>query len=258
MAHGISWRILVDNDAHEPGLESEHGLALWIEAGAQRVLFDCGATDMIVRNAARLGVPLETTTALVLSHGHFDHTGGLAAVDGILPPGTLIFAHAGVMCERFSRRADGTVHAIGMPAASRAVLERRRAHVRWVTGPQAVAARIWVTGPIPRRTDFEDTGGSFWLDAACTRPDPIEDDMALWTVEEERLDVFFGCAHAGVVNAIQAIHGTTGKRPIRDLVGGLHLRDALDVRLLSTRGFLRSVGVENMCACHCTGGQLAL
>ena len=250
MQNSLSWRILVDGDPHEPSLESEHGLSIWIEVNEHRILFDCGQTDMLTRNAGRLGVPLETVTTVVLSHGHYDHTGGFEALDGILPPNTLISAHPDVLRERFSRHVDGTVHAIGMPAASRVVIEKRCAHIRWVTEAHEIVPFVWVTGPIPRISDFEDTGGSFWLDSTCTIPDPIEDDLALWIVEKECVDVFCGCAHAGIANTIKAIHDTTGARPIRNLIGGLHLRSASAERLTQTVAFLQKCRIKKLSPCH--------
>ena len=71
---------LVENTAGRDGLLGEHGLAFWIEWGEERVLFDTGQGGVLAGNASKLGVKLEQTGAVVLSHGHYDHTGGLAAV----------------------------------------------------------------------------------------------------------------------------------------------------------------------------------
>jgi 7,8-dihydropterin-6-yl-methyl-4-(beta-D-ribofuranosyl)aminobenzene 5'-phosphate synthase len=78
MIQNLAIMILVDNQAGRTGLLSEHGLSLWIEADNRRILFDTGQSDMLVRNAEGLGIDLRTADTLVLSHGHYDHTGGVA------------------------------------------------------------------------------------------------------------------------------------------------------------------------------------
>ena len=73
------------------------------------------------------------------------------------------------------------------------------------------------------QNNFEDTGGRFFLDAACTQPDPLLDDQALFFDTADGLVVLLGCAHSGVVNTLEYIRHLTGGRPIHTVLGGMHL-----------------------------------
>ena len=92
--------VLVDDEAGE-GLLPEHGLSLWIETGGKHILFDTGQGNALVENARRLGVPLEETDIVVLSHGHYDHSGGLANVLTIAPRAKILL-HPGATIARYS------------------------------------------------------------------------------------------------------------------------------------------------------------
>lgn len=78
--HTIRVTVLVDNTANGNDLIAEHGFSCLIEADGHRILFDTGAKDALLKNSMSLSVNLSKLDALVLSHGHYDHTGGLAAI----------------------------------------------------------------------------------------------------------------------------------------------------------------------------------
>ncbi len=197
MKDSPAFTILVDNDAHAPGLETEHGLSIWIETGVARILFDTGQSGAFLKNAQTLGIDLSTADHLVLSHGHYDHAGGFGTLEGVLPQGTPIHAHPGIFLERYSRHADGTMRDVGLPESARQFLRDREAYFHPTPEATEIAPGVWATGFVPRVTPFEDTGGDFWLDRECTQPDLIEDDMALWVERPEGLWVFLGLCACG-------------------------------------------------------------
>ena len=114
MSQKISITVLVENSVHERGLKAEHGLAWHIQLGSQQVLFDTGQSDLLVENARQLGIGLDRLDAIILSHGHYDHTGGLAAVVAAssCPP---VFLHPAAREPKFSLQPDGTPRFIGLP-----------------------------------------------------------------------------------------------------------------------------------------------
>jgi 7,8-dihydropterin-6-yl-methyl-4-(beta-D-ribofuranosyl)aminobenzene 5'-phosphate synthase len=112
---------------------------------------------------------------------------------------------------------------------------------------------LTVTGTVPRNTDFEDTGGPFFLDAACTRPDPLVDDQAVFFESREGLVVLLGCAHSGVVNTLHYISELTGGKPIHAVLGGMHLVQASPQRLERTIESLRTWHTPLLAPGHCTG-----
>jgi 7,8-dihydropterin-6-yl-methyl-4-(beta-D-ribofuranosyl)aminobenzene 5'-phosphate synthase len=243
--------ILVDNKANE-GLLAEHGLAVWIETAGRRLLFDAGQGPALASNAGRLNVPLHSADSLILSHGHYDHTGGLPLVIESTPA-VHIHCHPAATSPRYSIR-DGSAKSIGMPGAARAVLESLSpGRVHWITQPLEVAPGIGVTGSIPRLTNYEDTGGPFFLDVAGDRGDPIDDDLALWMRTEEGLVVIVGCSHAGLINTLNYARGLSGASRIHAVLGGFHLIEASDTRVERTIDALTELGPNLIVPCHCTG-----
>lgn len=247
--------ILIDNAA-APGLASEHGLAVWIEAHGLRVLFDAGQTTACMDNARTLGVPVEAADAIVLSHGHYDHTGAMAhflaharAADAYL--------HPAATQPRFSVR-EQAVKDLRMPQETRAALAALPpARLHEVIAPWLLTDGIGLTGPIPRITPYEDPGGAFFLDATGARPDTIVDDQALWIHTPAGLVVCCGCCHAGLINTLTYIRAITGEPRLAAIIGGLHLRDASAHRMIATITAVRVFNPSRIIACHCTG-ELAI
>ncbi len=247
----VNITILVDNHAGD-GLTGEHGLAMWIRAAGKTILFDTGQGSAFEKNVRLLGVDLRKADALVLSHGHYDHTGGIPQVLREVS-GIEVYCHPAVVRPRYALR-NGTATAIQMPRKSKAALDTlspERLH--WVQHPLMLSDTIGITGFIRRKTDFEDTGGPFYLDPDGKRPDLIDDDLALWIRTDQGLVVCLGCCHAGLVNTIQHIRGTSGTEKIRAIIGGLHLMAADSQRIGRTIDALRSYSPSIIVPCHCTG-----
>lgn len=258
--------VLVENTTKGHGLLAEHGLAFWIEVGTQQILFDAGQSGVLRHNASQLGINLGAADAVVLSHGHYDHTGGLAAcplsegsrracVDradksGVQP--LRVFAHPEAFKDKYARKADGTSRYIGMPVYARETLPRAT-DVTPVGAPTEIGEGISVTGPIPRHTDFEDTGGPFFEDEACTQPDDLLDDQAAFIDTPNGVVVILGCAHAGVINTLRYIQTLVPHRPMHAVIGGMHLVTADEMRLSRTVDALREFDVQHLVPLHCTG-----
>lgn len=243
--------VLVDNQAGY-GCLAEHGFALWIEHGGRHILLDTGQGAALEANARTLGIDLARTDALVLSHGHYDHTGAVPLVLGAAP-GSCVHCHPGVTEPRYSVGGAGA-RDIRMPLFSMralAALPAQRLH--WTAEPHETWAGIGLSGYIPRRTDFEDAGGPFYFDPRALRPDPVADDQAVWIRTDKGLIVCLGCCHAGLVNTLAHIREATGETRIRAVVGGLHLGAAGRERLEKTAHALREAGPDLMVLCHCTG-----
>lgn len=242
--------VLVENTAGKNGVLAEHGLAYLIETGGEKILFDTGQGFVLENNLQKLNIDLSDVSGVVLSHGHYDHTGGLrTALSKIDRP--RVYAHPAAAGPKFSKNPDGGSHSVAMPEKDRDALQQ----TDWVrvNGPMELSCGLRLTGPVPRVTDFEDTGGAFYRDAECTVPDELPDDQAAFIETEKGTVVILGCAHSGVINTLHAIQTLTGNRAIHTLIGGMHLIHADANRMDRTVDELRRINIECLMPCHCTG-----
>lgn len=241
--------ILVDNIA-KGNLVKEHGLSILVESERKSILFDTGQGNALKHNSRALDIDLKDLDAVVLSHGHYDHTGGLDHVLEIAPNCEL-YCHPTVKKTRYSVR-DSKVKEIQPPRSTVQALDNLPdAKLHWIKEPIMIDDRIGVTGPIPRRNAYEDTGGSFFFDTQGVEADLVEDDIAIWLIKDSELTVLTGCAHAGLINTIEYVEDINPGKTVRKVIGGFHLVNASKERLQKTVKRLQNMDL--IVPCHCTG-----
>jgi 7,8-dihydropterin-6-yl-methyl-4-(beta-D-ribofuranosyl)aminobenzene 5'-phosphate synthase len=254
MSEKIRITTLVDDTSSNSKLLAEHGWALWIEYGKHKILFDTGPGNVIQTNAAQLGIDLSETDAIVLSHGHYDHTGGLIQVLDAAPQ-TKVYLHPEAVKPKFSCYGNQSCHSIGMPTkAAQSMREHSSAqNIAWMKEPREIFPGLVATGSIRQLTEYEDVGGPFYLDALGTQPDPLLDDQALFFESNQGLVVILGCAHAGVVNTLHHIMDLSGQKRFFTVLGGMHLGSASPERIARTIDAFRFHDVARLGPAHCTG-----
>jgi 7,8-dihydropterin-6-yl-methyl-4-(beta-D-ribofuranosyl)aminobenzene 5'-phosphate synthase len=249
---------LVENTAQGRGILAEHGLSLLVESGEGIVLFDTGQGMVLDSNAAAMEIGLERVERIVLSHGHFDHTGGLRQVLDRIGPREVL-AHPEALVPKYSVH-EGNVREIGMPE-SRQILEQKGASFCLNEAPAEVVPGITATGRIPRVTDFEQVSSRFRTGPEDNLiQDMLWDDQALIVETGEGPVVVLGCAHAGLINTLLYAAELVGSKRFAGVIGGTHLVDAEPVRLQRTVDALRPFDIGRIAPCHCTGfrGQVTL
>ncbi len=239
---------LIENRTVRADLATEHGLSVLVEHGGHSVLLDAGASRMLVRNAGVLEADLSRLCAIALSHGHYDHTGGLDAVLGKAPPDMPVYAHPSALAERYAVVPGEAPREIGFRGGDLA-----RSRMRLSCDPVEIAPGVLLTGQIPRTSGFEDTGGPFYLDTEGKEPDPILDDQALFVTTGAGNILVAGCAHSGIVNTVMHAAAITGDDRFLAVVGGMHLAGAGQERLIRTTLALTEMKISRIGPAHCTG-----
>lgn len=235
------------------GYWAEHGISFYIEHNDIRVLFDTGQSgDVVTHNAREAGLDLKGINAIVLSHGHYDHTGGMLKVLNITGA-TMVIAHPDAFDRKVSLKDNG-FRDISIPFNSHEI--RQCCNVLLETGPVKLGSGLYTTGEIERITPYEtpqhdlmvERNGSFFTDS-------LMDDQSLVIESDDGVILLCGCCHAGVVNTIDHVRRTFGAYP--DIIaGGLHTEKASAERLEDTVVALRDAGVKKIIAGHCTGEKM--
>lgn len=221
---------------------AEHGLSVLLETDGGRLLFDTGQGLALPRNLEILGVDPASIGTCVLSHGHYDHTGGLKWLLES-SPGCRVAAHPAVFRPMWSliggRHGAGCLS--GRPTGAELELSEE---------PLEVFPGVTTTGFVPRRTDFE-TVPEHFVDDSGER-DIIPDDMGLVIRAPQGTVLVTGCAHAGVVNTARLAGELTGSAPVA-ILGGFHLHSAGAERVQRVAEELAEMGVQRLYPGHCTG-----
>lgn len=225
-----------------PGFHSEFGLSLLLENGSDPWLFDTGSGGAFLQNCKILNIPENRLRQVIISHGHYDHTGGLS----LLQP-QIIYGVKGIDQSHYSRHADGEIHEISMPPDSRRVL--KNSPVKWISGFTGIAPGVFLSGAIPRDSG-EDCGGDFYHDEQCENIDIVPEEQFLLTADGILVT---GCCHAGIINSLEFCRHQHPEISIRAIVGGLHLRRASRQRLQDTAEYLQKSGIKKLFIGHCTG-----
>jgi len=230
----------------------EWGLSILLETETEAILFDTGKSISTVYNADILHIDLGRVSKIILSHGHYDHTGGLRDVLRRAGKEVEVIAHPDIWQAKYARRKDEPNRYIGIPFQQKE-LESLGARFELTKEPLEIAENVMTTGEVPIVTDFEQVDeGLFVRDDSGWQPDKIMDDQALVIKTEEGLVVILGCAHRGMINTLYHAKKLSRVDKIHAVIGGSHLMGVSEERLWQTIDALRSLGIQRMGLCHCT------
>ncbi len=238
-------KILIENTVFQAEAKAELGFSLYIESNdGKRILFDTGQTGLFADNAQLFGIDLNTIDALVLSHGHYDHTGGVARFLSLNNHAS-IYAKQGFDGNKYGRGS----RYIGLPQGTYIPSDR----LVIVDQPTEIAEGIFIMPDIhlfdQKETHFSNlnikTGDSFEVDI-------FNDEQYLAILHNDKLSIVSGCAHRGIVNTILSARQHF-KQPLELVMGGFHTlhEDSNTIHALAQK--LNELGIERIVACHCTG-----
>ena len=241
------------------GMLGEWGLSVLVERDDRKILLDAGGGISAARNGDLLGIDWDRIDAIVLSHGHYDHTGGLREILAKIRKRVKVVAHPDVFGAKFIQFSqDDPPRYIGIPF-QRAELESLGADFQLTSEPVWLSENVVTSGEIPMITDFETIDPGLCVrESGEMIPDPLRDDQALFIKTGPGLLVIMGCAHRGIINTLHHAQNVTGMENIHCVIGGTHLIRASELQMEMTIARLREFGVQRLGVSHCTGMPAAM
>ena len=256
---GVRITVLCDNLVGRLVGSGEHGFSAFIETERGNYLFDTGSGRSIIGNSLDLKKDLGSVHKIFLSHGHFDHTGGLPDVLNI--KGTVdVHGHPHIFSDRIAVHKENgkeTKRYIGIPNKRRH-LELLGARFILNTDFLEVGKGIFLTGEVPRKTPFEKPSPHLLAetDGKMTE-DRFLDDQSLIIDTGKGLVVLLGCAHAGMINILNHIVEKLRKEQFLAILGGTHLDFLTPEQLEGSIQSLKKMEIEKIGVSHCTGMKAA-
>lgn len=235
---------LIENLVYKQGLIAEHGLSVYIETENRKILFDTGQSGLFLQNAVALGISIDDIDALVLSHGHYDHTGGLYP---FLKKNSKakIYAKDGIFTPKYS----GRTRFIGTPF-NEELLKNRLVYVDKIT---EIAENIFIMPDIDiyNSTDTHFNGMNINGDNGFV-PDEFDDELFLTIKQHEKINVVTACSHRGITNICTTVTEYF-KLPVGLILGGFHTKECSVEQYGQIGSYFRLLQPESIGVCHCTG-----
>lgn len=249
----IKVKILTDDRVRKRGLFAEHGLSLWIEKDGKNILFDTGQSSVFCHNATAMGIDLKTADYVVISHGHYDHCGGLQYFphDDKAP---IIYAHPDAFLKKFaSTDKDEPSREVGIPfdISQQEWLKERIVYSRQ---PVKIDHGMIVSGEIPCNSSFEVVPRDFSIekDGELIR-DTMLDEQMLIIEDDGEIAIFLGCSHPGIINSIKYAQKLVPDKRIKLLLAGMHLEHVSPIQLQTTIQQILDINISMVIPLHCTG-----
>jgi len=237
----------------------EHGFSAFIETAQGNYLFDTGGGRSVVSNSLTLNKDMKSIRKIFLSHGHYDHTGGLPEVLS-LRGNVDVHAHPDLFLDRISvtREDDKETRRFAGIPYKRRYLECLGAHFIFNSNFAEVDKGLFLTGEVQRQTPFEKQDPRLFMEIdGKPSPDTLPDDQSLVLDTEKGMVLVLGCAHAGMINILNHVMNKMMKDNFFAILGGTHLSFLAPEQLEASIQSLKKLKFEKIGVSHCTGMRAA-
>ena len=256
---GLDLTVVVENKVMRRDLLAEHGLSLFLQVkessgDTYSYFFDAGQTDETLKNNLELlKVPLKDVKGIIISHGHYDHTGGLLALIEAIPHQVKLIGHKYLFKPKIYHERNKPVREIGMPFSQKYV-ESLKITPYYISKPKVISEGVGVITEIPTKYQFE-INTHFITKVTPNReiPTHVEDVALVVNVENVGAIVITGCGHAGILNTIEYAKDVFNLDNIYAVLGGFHMRDSNETRISTTIQKFEEFGISAIFPMHCTG-----
>lgn len=232
------------NDLALPGYASEHGLSIHIRHMKQEILFDTGHTDVYLKNAKKMAIDLSIIHHLVLSHGHYDHMGGLRFFPKKNKLSSVIL-HKDAFIPKYAHEETDRYN--GAPFIKKDIQWARTLY-KEIENFEEIAPCFYVFGNIPNNRQS-------LIYFAGNQHDDFHDEIILVLEDQRGLSLFMACAHFGVIEGLHLVQDYFPKKRIINLIAGMHLASANMREIEYVTDELEASTLEKIVPLHCTGDQ---
>ena len=245
-------KVLVENTATWKEFECEHGLSLYIETKEKKILFDVGASELFLQNAKKLGVEIADINYLIISHGHYDHGGGLKAF--LNENNTAeVFLHRKAFEKHLVFRGNGESKSIGLDDSL-----KNKKQIVFTSDRFFINKGLHVFSNIIEKEARPAANCDLLIEEEGIQTnDNFAHEQNLTIEEDGKLIMITGCAHNGIINILEHFKDLKGRMPDY-VIGGLHLSSSNQEKNESDDSIER-IGKYLMdtkakfYTCHCTG-----
>ena len=245
---------LIENNSDKNNiLCSEHGLSLYIEANGKKILFDTGQSGDFIKNAEKLKIDLNNLDYVILSHGHYDHSGGFRKLVEDTSKSFKLLVGNGFFNKKY-KLIEGESYKFNGNSFDEEFASQNNIFIKYINEDLFnITEDIIIFSNFERKNDFEILNRKFYIKKNDKYViDDFSDEIVLGVKHEKGLVVILGCSHVGLVNILETIIQRTGM-PIYAIVGGSHLIEADEMRLNNTINYLKEKNINIFRLSHCTG-----
>lgn len=242
MKHRIT--TLLENCVYGRKLRGEHGLSMFVESGHHKLLFDTGQSDLFAYNAQCLGIDLREVEFLILSHGHSDHTGGLAHFLEVNTTAKVVCKRE-VLNPKYKDEREN-----GLTGADRLDLSR----FWFIDEPVELVPGVFVMPNLEIEDEADTHFDHFYTKVNGVKiPDTFEDELAVVLTHDTSCSLLSACSHRGITNIIRSVRNAFPYRTIDTVIGGFHIHNAPNQKFETIATFFKQCAPKRIGVCHCSG-----